>query len=194
MTSTSPARYWHRYITAEGTWRRERAPGEDLAALRAGLGREAMDVPKMWPYYTCTVDDGLARRGGVSTEQRAEHAALALFGLHQQSQQDPMHRPGIGLGQALRRLRTHGKFSEQAIDARVGALASANSAPMLLHRLRGLIPQLRTIRQPLDYDRLLRDIRAWHYPDTRQRVRRTWALDYQVWAQPTAKAPETTGL
>jgi CRISPR system Cascade subunit CasB len=200
--SDSKERYWNRYVGADGRWRTDprtglalRPPGEDLAALRSGLGQEAGTVPKLWPHYTCEIDDWRARRGEVSDEQRAEHAALALFGLHQQSQDKPMHRPGVPLGKALRALRQSEKFSEQAVDARVAAAATATAVPALLMRLRGLIDQLRTIAQPLDYDRLLQDIDGWQRPDSRQRVRRSWALGYQPWVPQKApdQAQQTTG-
>ncbi len=185
----SPATpYWR------GTWRWAAnhgvPPGEDLAAFRSGLGQPAMSVPAMWPFYSSPTNDALARKGKVSTEQAAEHAALALFGLHQQSQRELMHRPGVGLGTAALRLRRHGKFSDQAVDARVNALATTTSVNALLQRLRGLVTQLRTVGQPLDYDRLVDDIRRWHHADGRQRVRRRWALEYRSWERPDA--PPTT--
>lgn len=183
-------RYWGRYITSDGTWcaKEGRPPGEELAALRAGLGREAGTVPALWPLYRSPVDDGLARRGEVSDEQWAEHAALALYGLHQQARPEPMHQPGIRLGQALRRLHRSGAFTQEAVDRRVNAAASATQVSALLTHLRGLVTQLRTIGQPLDYDLLLKDIRAWQRPDSRQRVRRSWGLDYYGWSRPEGEA------
>lgn len=191
MPKESRPRYWNQYVGPDGAWRKDprtglvmNPPGEDLAALRSGLGRDAGSVPKLWPFYTCEIDDWRARRDEVSDEQKAEHAALALFGLHQQAQKIPMHKPGATLGKALRALRQNDKFSEQAVDARVAATVTATSVPALLMRLRGLVGQLRTISQPLDYDHLLEDIERWHRPDARQRVRRKWGVDYHVWAQP----------
>ncbi|MEK8171849.1 type I-E CRISPR-associated protein Cse2/CasB [Streptomyces sp. M19] len=64
-----------------GAWPRgvpDGPPGEDLAALRAGLGKPAGTVPQLWPYYTVPTD-------GVRTDAlEAEHGALSLYGLHQQ--------------------------------------------------------------------------------------------------------------
>ncbi|SDT81893.1 CRISPR-associated protein, Cse2 family [Streptomyces sp. TLI_053] len=185
--------YWERYTAPDHTWRIDprtgqpgRPPGEDLAAMRSGLGRPAMDSPRMWPLYSCEVDDWLALRDEVSDEQKAEHAALALFGLHQQSQSTPMHRRGVKLGQALRALRRSGRFSEDALDTRVAQLAGATSVSALLVHLRGLVTQLRTIGQPLDYNHLMADIRAWHHTDRRPQVRLKWAVGYQGWKE---KAP-----
>ncbi|MER7771309.1 type I-E CRISPR-associated protein Cse2/CasB [Kitasatospora sp. NPDC096140] len=181
-------RYWDEHTTRDHNWRIDprtkqpsRPPGEDLAAMRSGLGRPVMDSPKMWPLYSCELNDFLAQRDEVSDEQKAEHAALALYGLHQQSQAVPMHRRGIKLGEALRALRRDGKFSEEALDRRVAQLAGATSVSALLVHLRGLITQLRTVGQPLDYNHLMADIQAWHHTDRRPQVRLKWAIGYQAW-------------
>ncbi|MGW0811406.1 type I-E CRISPR-associated protein Cse1/CasA [Nonomuraea sp. NPDC002799] len=196
MTSTTDriVRYWTRYVAADGTWRSHQGPppGEDLAVFRAGLGRPAGTVPALWPYYTSPIDDWLARQGKVSHELTAEHAALALYGLHQQSRSDPMHRPGVPLGQALRRLHKQSEsdrgFMREAVDRRVNAAASATQVGAFLTHLRGLISQMRIVGAPLDYDLLLRDIRYWQRPDTRQLTRRRLGLDYYGW-QPKPHTP-----
>ncbi|MEU1128312.1 type I-E CRISPR-associated protein Cse2/CasB [Streptomyces sp. NPDC005900] len=183
-------RIWHRYIATDGTWRRKdgttavkRPPGEDLAVLRRGLGRPAGTVLEMFPFYTCPVDDFAARRGEVSAEQEAEHIALALYGLHQQSQDRPMHRDGVGLGRAMLELRRHERTSEEAVDVRFQQAFSATSAAILQMRLRGLVTQLKDIKQPLDYNCLACDIHHWNRPESRSRVRRRWGLDYYGWTQ-----------
>ena len=181
--------YWNR-VTPDGAWLKnkhtgqsEPPPGEHLAAMRAGLGREFGEVATIWPHYRSEVDDELAKRGRVSVDQQAEHAALALYGLHQQSKSLSMHKPGVRLGKALLRLRRSDRFTEEAIDRKVTAAATATSPEALLIRLRGLIDLLRTIDQPVDYDDLMRLIRNWHYEDSRRRARRQLAVDYQAWAE-----------
>lgn len=66
--------------------------GRDLAALRRGLGRQVGDVPEMWPFYESIVSPDRP----VHTQPRieAEHAALTLFAVHQQSRPETMHRAG----------------------------------------------------------------------------------------------------
>ncbi|MFE6775669.1 type I-E CRISPR-associated protein Cse2/CasB [Streptomyces sp. NPDC057702] len=178
-TAPAPAtRYWSRYLDARGRWQGHALsgpPGEELADLRAGLGRPAGTVPAMWPYYTSPTD------GEVTLELDAEHGALALYGLHQQSQQRPMHRADINLGTALRSLRVADRFSPEALDRRVAAAVNATSVKALLHRLRGLIPQLRAEAIALDYDWLTLDLARWTRPEQRQRVRRNWGLSYHAW-------------
>ncbi|WP_406109891.1 type I-E CRISPR-associated protein Cse2/CasB [Kitasatospora purpeofusca] len=189
-TTAKRRRYWDDVTAPDHTWRLDprtkqprRPPGEDLAAMRKGLGRPVMDVFDMTRFYSCEVDDVLALRDEVSDEQKAEHAALALYGLHQQGQATPMHRRGLKLGEALRALRRSGRFSEEALDTRVAQLAGATSVSALLVHLRGLITQLRTVGQPLDYDHLMADIQAWHCTDRRPQVRLKWAVGYQSWKE-----------
>lgn len=172
-TGARRAPYWRRFVDDTGGWREERPPGADLAALRQGIGREAGTVPAMWPYYTT-----LSADGHVSADLLAEHHALTLYGVHQQSESMPMHRPKAGVGKAFAALRTHGKFSAEAVDRRFAAAATATSLTEAATHLRGLISQLRVIDRPLDYDLLFRDLRDWQFPERRPTVRRRWGSAY----------------
>ncbi|WP_434795245.1 type I-E CRISPR-associated protein Cse2/CasB [Streptomyces albidoflavus] len=179
-----PVRFWYRYRKGQG-WRTDvpgGPPGEELAALRSGLGREAASAPAMWPHYTTPTD------GGLNAHLVAEHSALALYGLHQQSQSTPMHQRGIGLGRALHALRLSDRYSSDALDRRVAATVESNGLPPLLYRLRMLIPNLRAAAQPLDYDLLMQELVDWQRPDQRQLVRRKWGLEYYVWGPQTEAA------
>ena len=186
MNDTTPPRrawYWERWVTPEGAWRRGQGPpGEDLAALRQGASGEPGAVPALWPFYaTETAEDRLDPRSDdweVDPALAAEHHALVLFGIHQQSQPRPVHRPGSRPGAALSHLRS--RFSEDAVDRRVtAAVASAEVGELCFH-LRGLVRQLRTLgaEGALDYSRLTEDLRRWHFPDRRSAIRRRWGLDY----------------
>ncbi|MGW1110861.1 type I-E CRISPR-associated protein Cse2/CasB [Streptomyces albidoflavus] len=162
--SSLPRPYWSGRADEQGQWRTRageslRPPGEDLSALRAGLGKKAFTEPRLWQYYTTPTD------GRVTLELEAEHAALALYGLHQQSQEQPMHRQGVRTGRALRAL--HQRYSEEATDRRVAQAVGATSAAAFAYRLRALVTQLRSIGQPLDYDQLMQDLLRWHFPDGR---------------------------
>lgn len=167
-------RYWHGR-SAGPSRRKAWPPGEELAALRRGLGREPGSVPEMWTFYRDLTSDGR-----LSRELRAEHAALTLFALHQQSQTVRMHRVGVGLGTAMRELRRSGKFSEPAVDRRFAAAATATSMAELTLHLRGLITQLRAIGQPLDYDLLVADLVNWQHLERTGEVRRRWGGQYFV--------------
>jgi CRISPR system Cascade subunit CasB len=149
--------------------------GRDLAALRSGFGRPAGEVPAMWRYYTT-----LQHNGVVSDRLRAEHAALCLFALHQQSQGTSVHAQGVGLGTAMAKLRIDDKFSAEAVDRRFAAAATANSFTEVIAHLRGLVTQLRTLKkpQPLDYTRLYYDLCGWQNPYKLAGVRRRWGSQY----------------
>ncbi|MGP4112336.1 type I-E CRISPR-associated protein Cse2/CasB [Streptomyces sp. 4N509B] len=162
----------------------DRYAGRDVAALSRGVGREAGDVPEMWRYYRSIVTQYTpsSRRLG------AEHAALALFAVHQQSQPRRMHKEGISLGSAARRLRLSERFSAEAVDRRMHQTATATSTEELVSHLRGLVTLLRGISQPLDYTRLRRDIERWHRADLRTWTRSQWGGDYFDW-----RATQRTG-
>ena len=68
----------------------------------------------MWPFYTTLTGDGR-----VTASLRAEHLALAMFGLHQQSQSAPMHRADDGLGKAIARLRASERYSAKPRRRRI---------------------------------------------------------------------------
>ena len=166
--------YWQRHTDGSGTWRGSSGPpGNELAALRQGTGREPGSVAAMWPYYTT-----LNPAGTLTRALCAEHLALTLFAIHQQSQQQPMHRDGEGIGSAVLALRVSEKFSPEAVDRRFAAAATASSIAEVGVHLRGLITQLRSIGQPLDYTRLLTDLRAWQDSGRIAAVRRRWGSQY----------------
>lgn len=171
------ARYfWARRPSAE-TGRGGATDGAALAALRRGIGREPGTVPQMWPYYTTLTADGR-----VTPALAAEHVALTLFAVHQQSKAQLMHRDGVGLGTALGNLRADPQRSQDALDRRFSAGATASSTSELELHLRGLVALLRQSAkaggQPLDYTELMRDLVAWQRPDGAARIRRKWGAQY----------------
>ncbi|MET8153764.1 type I-E CRISPR-associated protein Cse2/CasB [Actinoplanes sp. NPDC049668] len=188
MTDYTPSGglFWQRYSDGEGRWRSTEPSGAHLAALRRGLGRQAGDVPEMWPFYSQLRPDG-----SLSYALNAEHVTLSLFALHQQGKARPMHANGIGLGTAMLRARDSGLYSSDGIDRRFSAAATASGLTELTGHLRGLITQLRNVEaagkrgQPLDYTQLYRDLRNWQYPDRVTDVRRRWGSQYFATRQST---------
>ncbi|MFG2043924.1 type I-E CRISPR-associated protein Cse2/CasB [Dactylosporangium sp. NPDC048998] len=187
-TDERPLFYWQRYVA--GGARFASSAGADLAALRRGVGRLPGSVPAMWPFYTQINSDGR-----TTARYAAEHAALTLFAIHQQSQATSMHRPGIGLGTAVLRLRQHGQrrgggpapatgpaapdwSKESPVDRRFNSAATASDVTELVLHLRGLVTQLRGIAQPLDYTMLFDDLRRWDFPEGAARARRRWGMQY----------------
>ncbi|NNJ63451.1 MAG: type I-E CRISPR-associated protein Cse2/CasB [Dactylosporangium sp.] len=171
-------------------WLTKDPRGADLAALRRGLGRAAGDVPGMWRFYQHMNADG-----SVTGMLRAEHAALSLYAMHQQSIGHSMHQPEIGLGTALFALRHAEGVNPDAVDQRFAAAATATSLAELVGHLRGLIHRLRGVNtgtgrgQGLDYSLLVRDLAGWQRPGGTIRVRRRWGGQYFSLA--SAKAPHS---
>ncbi|MGD1011149.1 MAG: type I-E CRISPR-associated protein Cse2/CasB [Acidimicrobiales bacterium] len=148
---------------------------EVLAQLRRGVGRPLEDAPAAWPYV-------IPVGGGSRWRENAAHVTLALFALHQQSQ-DPgsMNRPGNGVGKACRLLATargDSGASEEAVERRFRAALGADTLDALAVHLRGLVTLLRGAGISLDYPRLYRDLCAWLRPESRQRVALRWARDF----------------
>lgn len=158
------------------------APGAraDLARIRAGLGEPDASQQGLWRYYRVWVGDATYEYGAESWALSAEHYALTLFALHQQSQSQSMHRQHVRLGTALRQLR-HQSPSPDAVDRRVRALVDSDDTVELYDHLRSLVPQLRGIGQGLDYTTLFWDFLGWNHPDKRFRICRAWAAQYSDW-------------
>lgn len=196
--------YWQRYTDGGGAWSATRGraaaqpPGEELAALRSGLGRAAGTAPRMWPFYATVIDDKWLRSYTDTweppVELTAEHHTLTLYGLHQQSQRLPVHRRGIGVGTAVGTLRDAGGYSPEAVTRRFTAAATATSVNELALHLRGLVQQMRSLGgsrslYPLDYTQLRHDLLSWAYPHGRARVRRRWGLQYFARSATSAGEP-----
>lgn len=169
--------FWQRFTDDQ------RPGGDELAALRRGIGHEPGTVPTLWPYYTTLTEDGR-----ITPALRAEHLALTLFGVHQQSKPQLMHQDGIGIGTAVLYLKKSDRFSADAVDRRFTATATATSLTELAIHLRGLITQLRGVSQPLDYTLLTRDLRTWEIPDRAAATRRRWGGEYFAASVTTAPA------
>jgi CRISPR system Cascade subunit CasB len=184
--NTRRRHYWDRFVDDTGHWRSDaRPPGEELAALRRGVGREPGTVPSMWRFHQVQVPEEDRDRGFVSDLFVGEHHALALFSIHQQSQSSPAHHPGVGVGRALRALHATGAKSgdaSKAVDRRFYAAVTATTTDEVAHHLRGLVRLLRSLKSPapLDYGRLAQDLAGWGRPERRDRIRRRWGLDYHA--------------
>lgn len=171
---TRSRHYWNRRSTQRRSIR-DVFPGEELAALRRGAGRQPGEVPAMWPFYR-----ELAADGAITARLRAEHHTLVLFAFHQQAQERAMHETGQDFGAALRMLVQSGRYSEEALERRFAAAATATSADELAMHVRGLVQQLRTARIPTDYDDLFGALASWSYDDARARTGRRWAAHFFI--------------
>ena len=167
-------------------------PGQVLAALRRGVGREPGSVPEMWPYYTRLGSEGYLKYDlDADPGLVAEHHALALFGLHQQGEPRRLvHCPGIPLGKAVATLAASDRFSAKAVERRFSMAATATDIQEVSHHLRGLIGMFKTVSPTIgfDYTRLFHHFIKWQDPSQRGEARRAWGAAF-YWYQP---ADETT--
>lgn len=174
--------FWEECTAAsrtQGQGRRQPVPvwaERGLRALRDGVGCEPGGVPAMRHLHRVELTDDHHAAQQLPDSYQAEHATLTLFGLHQSAGAEAVHRPGIGLGTAVRGLR-EGVLSDSAAERRLIAAATAQGLDELVYHLRGLIPLLRHSDAGLDYTRLYRDLRDWLAPE-RDRVLRAWGLQY----------------
>ena len=157
-----------------------------LAQLRAAVDREPGTVPAIWGLTI----DGVPGRpvdDEPTAQERAVHAALTLFAVHQQARPQPMHQRGVGFGQAVARLEAQllGPQARQsghvsAVRRRFDAIATATTFPEAVHHLRGVVTQLRTASPPvpLDYGQLADDLFALQHPARVRSVRLRWARQY----------------
>lgn len=149
-----------------------------LAKLRRGVGQPIAADPELWG----VVFDGfpsawLGRDDLPSRSEEATFAAMTLFAVHQQSKSEPMHVPGRGLGDAVRRLASPENAEElsRPVLRRFNALATADSFEEVLHHARGLVQQLRAESIGLDYGILAEDLAALQDPRKADSVRLRWA-------------------
>jgi CRISPR system Cascade subunit CasB len=183
----------------------------ELARLRRGLGKTAGSVPDIWELTVGLVPRDMVWDGDEpSRAEQAVHAAMTLYALHQQSQDIEMHKPGVRLGTAVRRLaagdgtKSSQKESKegggkdrkedgrkQAVTRRFMAVATAQSIDEVLFHVRGLIGQLRREEQPLDYAMFAEDVLKLLTPGRENQVRLAWGRDY--YRTPSAKPADKDG-
>jgi CRISPR type I-E-associated protein CasB/Cse2 len=156
--------------------------GAELAALRAGVGEEAGTVPAMWAFYRTRMGSELRARGALTRDLTAEHAALALFGIHQQGRRQLMHAPGTSPGAACRLLLARNSGTDRtALENRLGILLTSQDSRELAHHLRSLVPLLRQADVGLDYTLVRRAVRDWDdpkRPEAQSRLRSAWDRDF----------------
>ncbi|MCF2706055.1 type I-E CRISPR-associated protein Cse2/CasB [Arcanobacterium haemolyticum] len=147
-----------------------------LAHLRKGVSSQPGDLPELWELTSIKVPD-LA--GDAPTyEEIAVYTAMTLYGVHQQSKQEGMFKPGFGLGHAARRLI--GTDDDTSARDRFNALATAGTISELRYHLRTFVSLLRARGIPLDYAMLADDIAHFQYPGNAKSVRLRWARQYAI--------------
>lgn len=165
-----------------------------MARLRRSIGKGIGEDPTVWR----VVFDGFPQRfqhgDDPTPEERSAHTAVCLFALHQQSQGTQMHRHGIGLGSAVRRLAQQpGEDApRESIVRRFNALVTADNFEEVGQHLRSLVGLFRTNGIPLDYGRLADDLAGLAALDRgrRDRVLLRWSRDFSRIGKPKDDATD----
>lgn len=150
-----------------------------LAKLRRAIGSSPGADPTVWEVMFADWPTELHSSSDDPTlDERAAHAALTLYSLHQQSKrQSRMHRGGRSLGLAVGEL-SRTMATPDAVRRRFDALSTAGSFREVLHHGRGLVTQLRGADISLDYGLLASHLRRLQRPQTADQIRLRWARDF----------------
>lgn len=147
---------------------------DDLAAfarLRRGLRKQPGEVAELLQYVVPYVFDRDPR------DEECFYAVASLFALHR-------CQTGFAMGEVFRRLSA-GK--EDSIRRRFEALLESHRDDLLRFHLPSAVRLAKSENVPIDYDQLLRDVRAWDRP--RRFVQLRWAK--QFWGRGSAPTQPT---
>lgn len=149
-----------------------------MAALRRATPGQVDTDPATWEVVYSALPEQLIGRGeALSRAERAAHAALVLYAVHQSSQPRPLHQHGVRLGQALRRL-PDATDEKSPLLRRFNSLVSASTFEATMYHLRSLMTLLRRDGIPLDHALVCRDLFRLQDPKVAPAVRRQWGRDY----------------
>lgn len=154
-----------------------------LARLRRAINAEPGSEPAIWSDTIGSLPEELwSPRDEPSSWERAAHSAVTLFALHDQGSATAVHRRGISLGAAVRRLAgarsAERGNQDHAVFRRFQALATASSGDELNYHLRSMVTLMRGEGIQLDYGQLALDIHDLASPRSADRVRLRWGRDY----------------
>ena len=172
-----------------------------LARLRRCDPADVGADPLVWAVTLGDLPEELTSYRGVrpnapTSAERALHATLVLHALHQQSQDEGVHRPNMPVGLAVAqvaRARAVEEDLDSATVARLHHAALATTFEGTLHHLRGLIQLMRAEKQPVGLDYGLLAVDLWQLVDPHQDAREVltrWGRDLH--AQVKNTKPTTT--
>lgn len=182
----------HEYLS-DSSWGKQQ-----LAQLRHGDMMAPGADPQLWGAVFDNMPDTLiGRTDAPSRAELAVHAALILYAVHQQSQKDSMHRPGVHFGRAVQRLsRARGQENEpdQGTITRFHQLCAQQSLQMRLRSLRSLVTLMRSEQVGFDYAQLACDLYLIQSKNSANRVLLQWGRDLHSFSRKTAtdQTPNST--
>jgi len=151
-----------------------------LAALRRGLGKRPGAAPEMFPYVVPWLPAEVS-----AWDEEAFYLVGAAFAAHQIAWPAEGTPAGpTNLGASFARLAK--QMESASVERRFVAMLNCRREDLPAH-LRHAVSLLRAREVPIDWARLLRDIRRWQRPD--RGVQREWAAAF--WAADPAATPPT---
>lgn len=172
QTDRQPALIRHLYELAgasAGSGTAHKPDRAALAALRRGLGPKPGTQVKMFPHVTPFIPEDAGR-----SHREAYYVVAALFGLYSRPW-TPAESQNFGWSAAEVARRAERR---EPVERRLTALLDAEWEDLPTH-LRGFVSLMKDA-VPVDWTRLLRDLRAWGHPD--RYVQQGWARAY--WSPP----------
>ncbi|MBA3257241.1 MAG: type I-E CRISPR-associated protein Cse2/CasB [Pyrinomonadaceae bacterium] len=150
----------------------DRAP---LASLRRGLGKAPGEAAEVMRYVLPRMPQNASR-----WDEDAYFLVATLFALHQinwPSSKDSTQATNLGASFA----RLGREVESESIEKRFVALLNCHQDDLPTH-LRHAVSLLKSKEIPIDWARLLRDVRGWNHAD--RYVQRNWARAF--WANSAA--------
>jgi len=181
-------------IRLQSGYLRDRPTSESrasLAKLRRGLGHEFGAIPEALALTVNPAVRDPTLPDEPTADERAIHAALTLYALHQQSQSRRMHVPGVRFGQALGRVRYREGAENPGVVRRFQALGTATDLNEAVVHARALITLLRGAGEGFDYGRFAADLVRVQDPTRAGAVRLDWGRDFYRTRPPAADESAT---
>ncbi|WP_392468139.1 type I-E CRISPR-associated protein Cse2/CasB [Arsenicicoccus cauae] len=153
-----------------------------LAQLRRARPEDVTADPAALPATIGFLAEDLLGRDPVpSRSERAAHASIVLYAIHQQSQSTAMHVRGASLGRAAGRLarRTDPAALDEGVVRRFTAIVGAGSFDEAIYHLRSFVGLLQSADPAigLDYAALAQDLVRLQDSHGADRVRLSWTRD-----------------
>ncbi len=136
-----------------------------LAHLRRGLGKEPGTAMEMFPYMARFVQNS------YRSEENAIFMVASLFGLYPTYSWKSDEKGRNNLGKSMSFL----KDDSGSIEKRFVALLNADEEDLPNH-LRQIISLLKSKEAPINWHKLLRDIKQWNRSD--RKIQREWAKGF----------------
>lgn len=155
---------------------------KQLSDLRRAVEQNPAKNPLAWQYVissdkdSCFPEKQEYRTSDAPTRtENAIYSALALYAVHQQSEQRIMHASGLPFGNAVGQLvyrRT------PSIKRRFDSLLQARTFESATYHARSLVQLLKQEEIPFDYGRFATDLAQLQNPSTKSGVITRWSRDF----------------